>query len=1801
MSAWMAVLFLIVAGPASAGYILGNSYWLVTDASTADAFLSCPVKRVTTSQYCSSYHPDTVTYGAWALGHQLGGGTIHFNTYGMSSQGAADAKAASDCAAYEASMAHHGPGPGVTGTWCFGTGRFEPQVTPGSCRSYGTQYHVGSCMSESQARNAGLGSYIDQQLATYNKIPIAQNVTLTTVQESPGSTTVAATDSDGYVTGYAIHGTSPYGTAVLEGTTLTFTPNPGWSGNTSVTYRAQDDKGAWSSPATVSITVIPNIIPVAANVVLTTKEDVPGTVTVSATDEDDPVPTVFEVHGQSPHGTATISGNELTFTPNPDWYGTTTLTYRAQDARGGWSNPAVVTVVVTERKVVLSEFVYNSIQRSGTVKAVGIDEVPQAGKVVLLNPDGSTAYEVPAQRNEIDAASASYAYDLRNAPSGTYLLQAQVQDKLGATETLDYGEITIFVVKTLNFTYDPVTRLGEVFVEDKGEILKSVAINLLNDDGTVAYTVSPTCTPDGSLNHNCAFDLNGAGQGEYQAQVILTDNFDFQFDSDHGDILIDKTPAVITSTIPTDGKVGTIDEIVFNVKDTYDENVTIKAITLTGGADDTEQNLTWTRSEYDVKPSHFAMFPSAEGDLPYSITIETVDHQLNESQRTYTFTYNPELMELVTDLSKLGMDGKLGIPAIPYEFVRQGGGSTIETKEVKRRNGQLLTGQHDVYVTMRRDAFGPMRFNGHLVEPGQTVRIIEAQNFDLYPGLSIPIQAEQADLVGSTTFLLSIAAPETPVLSVPMYTWKGDVVLQSSRWEFRQVVDPLNIMAMPDVGVPCRVTVDDAAAKKADPISDPVCLVEWTETPDEAEMSNATVGGMRVAGLVGQAVRMGEQHIRYDLFLYSGDGTKVKIGSGERAINVVTARDSILFDHDLPNKQAFRLIDDLAIKFKQTTGPTCSLTLDAQQAITTGARSFNGPEIQRDCLFEWQQIPSGLQQNPRATVPVAVGYISELGTYTMGWRLSIYSRSGTRITLAEQTSDFSIVDPPAPTVDLVSPFVHSPDVLIAPIDTRELGDATITSENAAVRMSVTRGGNVVDSEVYPRRPDGRPKVMRRVAMDRTNQLWEPKEYTIRGEYERMPELFAEKTYTVYAGPEAGVRPMLEVDSQTALDTEPLRVRVRMGDLYDIRSPYDPLTMGDWRVRILSQQGFETTTPLTDFSDMDNGHTEFVLDISDTGERSIRLVAEAELISPIEGYSRTEKSTRALNLALLYGGAIQSDITARSMSGPAPFNAVFKAVPENRDMQASTGKVIWETSTDDGATWEEFVPEERYKLQYVRTFETGKYLVRARMFNRYSGIESYTETVEVVAYDQPVLELNGPQILFAGSDATISADAFLESAERVDGRKVKVRTPISTDGLVIEWSYDQGKTYTDVGPEVTVTGTEAKRVSIWARVRTEMAPESDRYAYTITKKSIEFKPVRGPRVRVQGPRIVEVGKSYDFEAIVAMPYTGMSERIDGQFTMPDGSTVSGLKATYTPTDEDLLRGNVDIRYDAWIVGWQDKGATGSHATSARIWKYEWPEFAFDYRGDYPIAPTTATLNIRTRGFSGTLEEPTYSWDIPAGMRVTNASSPTRRDLEIFEPGEYVISVTVRDARNNESVVEYPLSIKEAEPYVVDMRYSASNSEMREPLDIVVRPLISGGHPRDRVIERSYFVNNEPVEASGLYGRASLTHGDHEVKLRYSTTMGITGEATALVSVAQNQLPICKLSSREGTSSVRVTAECEDPDGRIRGHEWTIDGRVTSSSAKAITINRRPGEAMPTVTVVGIDDSNGRSEPVTLSTQ
>jgi large repetitive protein len=164
----------------------------------------------------------------------------------------------------------------------------------------------------------------------------------------PYASTGTAIDLSASITG--VHSAIAIGTAPAHGTVsiaadvVTYTPNATYYGTDSFTYTATGPGGT-SAPATVNITVGLPPAPTASN---KTGVAVPYASTGTAIDLSASVSGVHSslAVGTSPaHGTVTVAGDVITYTPNATYYGADSFTYTATGP-GGTSAPATVSLTV---------------------------------------------------------------------------------------------------------------------------------------------------------------------------------------------------------------------------------------------------------------------------------------------------------------------------------------------------------------------------------------------------------------------------------------------------------------------------------------------------------------------------------------------------------------------------------------------------------------------------------------------------------------------------------------------------------------------------------------------------------------------------------------------------------------------------------------------------------------------------------------------------------------------------------------------------------------------------------------------------------------------------------------------------------------------------------------------------------------------------------------------------------------------------------------------------------------------------------------------------------------------------------------------------------------------------------------------------------------------------------------------------------------------------------------------------------------------------------------------------------------
>lgn len=149
-----------------------------------------------------------------------------------------------------------------------------------------------------------------------------------------------ANNASGQVTGITISQMPAHGTAKVIGSSLYYTPLPGYSGGDSIVYFATGPGGA-SLPATVTITVTPPIPVVATTTVTVASNSTANLISPTITGSFQ----TLTISTAPAHGTAVVNGNNIAYTPMANFVGEDSLMLSAQGI-GGNSLPARISITV---------------------------------------------------------------------------------------------------------------------------------------------------------------------------------------------------------------------------------------------------------------------------------------------------------------------------------------------------------------------------------------------------------------------------------------------------------------------------------------------------------------------------------------------------------------------------------------------------------------------------------------------------------------------------------------------------------------------------------------------------------------------------------------------------------------------------------------------------------------------------------------------------------------------------------------------------------------------------------------------------------------------------------------------------------------------------------------------------------------------------------------------------------------------------------------------------------------------------------------------------------------------------------------------------------------------------------------------------------------------------------------------------------------------------------------------------------------------------------------------------------------
>ena len=344
---------------------------------------------------------------------------------------------------------------------------------------------------------------------------------------------------------------------------VTYTPNTGFSGTDTFTYKATDGQGLSSNMATVTITVnaVQNNPPTANNINIQTNTGTPVQITLTGTY---PIPgdtLKFSVVANPAHGTLTApTTNSITYTPTPGFSGTDTFTYKATTknglAGGVDSNIATVTITVnalphptTDNKT-LSTNAGTPVQ----ITLTGTDPIPGDTlkfSVVAIPLHGTLTPSTTPPNTVIYAPTAGFS----GTDSFTY--KATTKNGLAGGVDSSIARVTI----TVNAPPPPPPTANNINIQTNKET--PIGITLTGTDpipgDTLKFSVvgSPThgIVALGTVSSNVFYTPNTG--------FIGTDSFTYKATDGLG---VDSNIATVT-IIVSNATSGTLDQ--FGIKELY--------------------------------------------------------------------------------------------------------------------------------------------------------------------------------------------------------------------------------------------------------------------------------------------------------------------------------------------------------------------------------------------------------------------------------------------------------------------------------------------------------------------------------------------------------------------------------------------------------------------------------------------------------------------------------------------------------------------------------------------------------------------------------------------------------------------------------------------------------------------------------------------------------------------------------------------------------------------------------------------------------------------------------------------------------------------------------------------------------------------------------------------------------------------------------------------------------------------------------------------------------------------------------
>lgn len=977
---------------------------------------------------------------------------------------------------------------------------------------------------------------------------------------------------------------------------------------------------------------------------------------------------------------------------------------------------------------------------------------------------------------------------------------------------------------------------------------------------------------------------------------------------------------------------------------------------------------------------------------------------------------------------------------------------------------------------------------------------------------------------------------------------------------FEMFVAGTNVTAIKDLvatdlrqtsGATCPVYTDQATAQADLAKGKRACLATFT-TPTGAIMQyDATA--KRFSGRFKGGVS-GQQSFGYKVQRLYLDKPALGVAEGTLNFSVSDFSNAPTFGVSLNKDKVVRNVDNVVATVSQLSGEPCTLTANGNDA----AASWYVDGMPK-CLITWGTLPGGMT----ASGVSASGKIASPGTFSVPANISIINPSNAAELSVDADKSVQAILPDGPPFSFDGTPTLPNTNLYAVGGGGVMGKVTLNDDTLGnVSMSIDTGG------AAPEIHKGLKKGAIRNITVTPGALWSTKDVVVTTLWEDFPDVKSTMTIRSVVLPPTGMQATMLLP-KSIVSTLPVAITVALGLPSNTGLRFDATKMGAWKGYIGAVQADGSVTALTDPVAIGNGKA--TLTYPKAGDiNNAQIVFVAEVQSGLDGYTNKLVS-KPSKVTVVDGSGIIPTVRVDYASGAAPLRVKLNAdIPT--DQAKALGKTEWLISNDGGATWAAIERSNGTSINY--TFrDAGKYKVKSKITNRFSGEIAYSEPISIAAYALPALEVQGKTVVRIGATAALKAVSQATSikwfVEKPDGSKQTVE-----------------------GADLTLDSTMPQVIKATAYASNETGDAlNDAAAWAVEKAEVRFINLTPLKIALGGPKNLEVGQEGQFDAVLKTDWdnTAAGFTLQGQWALPDGTTVDGLSLKWAPTADDFAASKVPV-FSAWVAGFAQQ-TTATVAPKIALKKYVWPDWTLQTKYNVLQAPALLRLSVaapadQIKLFSSVNEKVKITWALPdnaVGARATGGSAVFTAEM----PGDYPVQVKLEDSRGNVKVLDYTITVTEPIPMEVDFKTTSSNTYNRVPLTLNLKPKFYKGHPKERITTFRFYQDGQLLgENNKGSQRATIDQsGDYKFSVEADTTLGRTVKADKTITVVPNKTPVCKLTNKAYKTTATVTAGCKDPDGKIKSYAWRVDGQSVSTSGYRVTV---PLGSSVEVTVT--DDSN-----------